>query len=77
MLYHKYVVKSSQRVGFFNVGSCRVLEKIPGSGSGLGRVGIFVVRDIEVSFFHLVKVFFIGTAKLTFRGYPLPDYFQN
>ncbi len=28
---------SAQRVGFFNIGSGRVLDKIPGSGSG--RVG--------------------------------------
>ena len=34
------VRSSAQRVGFFNVGSGRVLEKIPGSGSGLGRVGV-------------------------------------
>ena len=25
---------------FFNIGSCRVLEKIPGSGLGLGRAGV-------------------------------------
>ena len=25
---------------FFNIGSCRVLEKIPASGSGLGREGV-------------------------------------
>ena len=27
-------------MGFFNIGSGRVLEKIPGSGSGSGRVGV-------------------------------------
>ena len=31
---------SAQRVGFFNIGSGRVLDKIPGSGSGSGRVGV-------------------------------------
>ena len=31
---------SAQRVGFFNIGSGRVLDKIPGSGSGSGRVGL-------------------------------------
>ena len=31
---------SAQRVGFFNIGSGQVLDKIPGSGSGLGRVGV-------------------------------------
>ena len=31
------MMASAQRVGFFNIGSGRVLEKIPGSGSGSGR----------------------------------------
>ena len=31
---------SAQRVGFFNIGSDRVLDKIPGSESGSGRVGV-------------------------------------
>ena len=30
-------INSAQRVGFFNIGSGRVLNKIPGSGSGSGR----------------------------------------
>ena len=34
------VRSSAQRVGFFNVGSGRVLEKIPGSRSGSGQVGV-------------------------------------
>ena len=34
------ITSSAQRVGFFNIGSGRVLEKIPGSGSGSGRVGV-------------------------------------
>ena len=34
------VVCSAQRVGFFNIGSGRVLDKIPGSGFGSGRVGV-------------------------------------
>ena len=33
--------------------------------------------NIEVSFFHLLRVFFIGTANLTFRDHPLLDYFHN
>ena len=33
-------VASAQRVGFFSIGSGRVLDKIPGSGSGSGRVGV-------------------------------------
>ena len=31
---------SAQRVGFFNIGSGRVLDKIPGSRSGSGRAGV-------------------------------------
>ena len=34
------VTGSAQRVGFFNIGSGRVVDKIPGSGSGSGRVGV-------------------------------------
>jgi len=43
---------SAQRVGFFNIGSGRVLEKIPGSGSGSGRVGVLKnkIRYFRVSF---------------------------
>ena len=36
---------SAQRLGFFNIGSGRVLEKIPGSGSGSGRVGVLKIRS--------------------------------
>ena len=41
---------SAQRVGFFNIGSGRVLEKIPGSGSG--RVGVlkYTTGFFRVSF---------------------------
>ena len=44
---------SAQRVGFFNIGSGRVLDKIPGSGSGLGRVGVSknTIGYFRVSFF--------------------------
>ena len=43
---------SAQRVGFFNIGSGRVLEKIPGSGSGSGRVGVlkYTIGYFRVSF---------------------------
>ena len=46
------VVTSAQRVEFFNIGSGRVLEKIPGSGSGSGRVGVlkYTVGYFRVSF---------------------------
>ena len=44
---------SAQRVGFFNIGSGRVLDNIPGSGSGSGRVGVSknMIRCFRVSFF--------------------------
>ena len=43
---------SAQRVGFFNIGSGRVTEKIPGSGSGSGRVGVlkYTIGYFRVSF---------------------------
>ena len=43
---------SAQRVGFFNIGSGRVLEKIPGSGSGSGRVEVlkYTIGYFRVSF---------------------------
>ena len=43
---------SAQRVGFFNIGSGRVLDKIPGSGSGSGRVGVskYMIGYFRVSF---------------------------
>ena len=46
------MMASAQRVGFFNIGSGRVLEKIPGSGSGSGRVGVlkYTVGYFRVSF---------------------------
>ena len=45
-------VFSAQRVGFFNIRSGRVLDKIPGSGSGSGRVGVLknTIGYIRVSF---------------------------
>ena len=47
------LTSSAQRVGFFNIGSGRVLDKIPGSGSGSGRVGVSknTIRYFRVSFF--------------------------
>ena len=46
-------ISSAQRVGFFNSGSGRELDKIPGSGSGSGRVGVSIntIRYFRVSFF--------------------------
>ena len=47
---------SVQRVGFFNIGSRRVLDKIPGSGSGSGRVGVSknTIGYFRVSFYFRV-----------------------
>ena len=49
-------IGSAQRVGFFNIGSGRVVDKIPGSGSDLGRVGVTknTIRYFRVSFFFRV-----------------------
>ena len=43
---------SVQRVGFFNIGSGRVLDKILGSRSGSGRVGVLknTIGYFRVSF---------------------------
>ena len=43
---------SAQQVGFFNIGSGRVLDKIPGSGSSSGRVGVskYTIGYFRVSF---------------------------
>ena len=42
-----------ERVGFFSIGSGRVFDKIPGSGSGSGRVGVskYTIGYFRVSFF--------------------------
>ena len=46
------MISSAQRVGFFNIGSGRVLDKIPGSGSDSGRVGVlkYTIGYFRVSF---------------------------
>ena len=46
-------VNSAQRVGFFNIGLGRVLDKISGSGLGSGRVGVLknMIGYFRVSFF--------------------------
>ena len=46
------IINSAQRVGFFNIGSGRVLDKIPGSRSGLGRVGMlkYTIGYFRISF---------------------------
>ena len=47
------VLVSAQQVGFFNIGSGWVLNKIPGSGSGSGgvRVSKNTIGYFRVSFF--------------------------
>ena len=54
--YNEKVTDSAQRVGFFNIGSGRVLDKIPGSGSGSGRVGVLknTIGYFRVFFFFRV-----------------------
>ena len=56
MLTDSDIMTSAQRVGFFNIGSGRVLEKIPGSGSGSGRVGVlkYTTGYFRVSFYSRV-----------------------
>ena len=41
---------SALRVGFFNIGSGRVLDKIPGSGSGRVGVSKYTIGYFRVSF---------------------------
>ena len=45
---------SAQRIEFFNIGSGRVLDKIPGSGSGSGRVGVL---KNTIGYFRVCRVF--------------------
>ena len=59
-----YILYSAQRVGFFSIGSGRVLDKIPGSGSGSGRVrvskntiGYFRVSFFSFGYFRVFRVF--------------------
>ena len=50
-----FSANSAHWVGFFNIGSGWVLEKIPGSGSGSGRVGVlkYTIWYFWVSFLLL------------------------
>ena len=45
---------SAQQVGFFNIGLCRVLDKISGSWSGSGRVG---VSKYTIGYFRVSLLF--------------------
>ena len=57
---------------FFNIGSCRVLEKIPGSGSGLGQVGVlkYMIKYFWVFFYSQVFLGISGYFWL-YRIYPM------
>ena len=46
----KAIIGSALRVGFFNIGSGRVLDKIPGSGSGRVGVSKYTIGYFRVSF---------------------------
>ena len=63
---------SAQRVGFFNIGSGRVLDKIPGSGSGAGRVGVSknTIGYFRVSFFLSGISGYVGYFRV-FLGLPI------
>ena len=53
MKYDSY----AQRVGFFNIGSGRIVDKIPGSGSGLGRVGVSKIQSGISGYLFYFRVF--------------------
>ena len=52
------------RVFQYRVGSGRVLDKIPGSGLGLGRVG---VSKYTIGYFRVYRVYFFGGSKQNIR----------
>ena len=58
---------SAQRVGFFNIGSGRVLDKIPGSGSGSGRVGVskYTIGYFRYLFFSRVFPGILGMSGIS------------
>ena len=72
-LYHNHyyshyhftkVMISAQQVGFFNIGSGRVVEKILGSGLGLGRVGVlkYTIGYSCFFFFRFFRVYWISSV---------------
>ena len=64
-------MSSVQRVGFFNIGSGRVLDKILGSGSGLGRVvSKNMIGYFRVSCFLLGISGYVGYFRV-FLGLPI------
>ena len=57
MLHFKGSKGSAQRVGFFNIGSGRVLDKTPGSRSGSGRVGVSKILSGISGYLFYFRVF--------------------
>ena len=55
--FHLQNLDSAQRVGIFNIGSGRVLDKIPGSGSGSGRVGVSKIQSGISRYLFYSRVF--------------------
>ena len=64
-------ISSAQRVGFFNIGSGRVLDKILGSRSGSGRVGVskYTIGYFRVSFLLSGIPWYFGYFRV-FRAFP-------
>ena len=60
---------SAQRVGFFNIGSGQVLDKIPGSGSGSGRVGVSKTRSGISGYLFYFRVFRVFPGMSGIFGY--------
>ena len=72
------------RVFQYRVGSGRVLDKIPGIGSGSGRVGVskyaigyFRVSLLVSGIFRYFGYFAKFRVIPDISSYPLPDDFQN
>ena len=63
---------SAQRVGFFSIGSGRLLDKIPGSRSGSGRVGVSknTIGYFRVSFLLSGISGYVGYFRV-FLGLPI------
>ena len=65
-------ISSAQRVWFFNIGSGQVWDKIPGSGSGSGRVGVSknTIGYFRVSFLLSGISGYVGYFRV-FLGLPI------
>ena len=67
-----FSANSAHWVGFFNIGSGWVLEKIPGSGSGSGRVGMLRYR---IGYFR-VSFLLSGISGYSWVFSDMSRYFQ-